>query len=141
MCCKVQKEEQLKLTSTLIDKQKLKFLSFYLALRCPSVIALIFIKMPNFLVDSYAWQCLPNKKTIRRQLGNLQRGRRYIFDRKNEIIHGVSPSVKWVAPLLREFPKPNSEMQEGCLPPEPPPPSCAPPNKTRRCAVRQNIQF
>ena len=28
------------------------------------------------------------------QLGNFERGRRYICNRKDEIIHGLSPSVK-----------------------------------------------
>ena len=33
----------------------------------------------------------------------LRGGRRYIFNREDEIIHGVSPSVKYVAPLLRDM--------------------------------------
>ena len=35
------------------------------------------------------------------QLGNLRGGRRYLYDRKNEIIHGLSQSV--VAPLFRDM--------------------------------------
>ena len=30
-------------------------------------------------------------------------GRRYIRNRKDEIIHGLSPSVKYVAPLFRDM--------------------------------------
>ena len=30
-------------------------------------------------------------------------GRRYIYDRKDEIIHGLSPSVKCVVPLFRDM--------------------------------------
>ena len=30
-------------------------------------------------------------------------GRRYIYNRKDEIIHGHSPSVKCVAPLFRDM--------------------------------------
>ena len=30
-------------------------------------------------------------------------GRRYIRNRKDEIIHGLSPSVKYVVPLCREM--------------------------------------
>ena len=33
------------------------------------------------------------------QLGNFERGPRYICNGKDEIIHGLSPSVKCVAPL------------------------------------------
>ena len=33
----------------------------------------------------------------------LRGGRRYIYDRKDEITHGLSPSVKCVAPLLRDM--------------------------------------
>ena len=34
------------------------------------------------------------------QLGNFERGRRNICNRKDDIIYGLSPSVKCVAPLL-----------------------------------------
>ena len=38
------------------------------------------------------------------QLGNLERGAQvYICNRKDEIIHGLSPSVKCVAHLLRDM--------------------------------------
>ena len=37
------------------------------------------------------------------QLGNFDRGRRYIYNRKDEIIHGLSPSVKCVAPLFGDM--------------------------------------
>ena len=37
------------------------------------------------------------------QLVNFERGRRYIYNRKDEIIHGLSPSVKYVAPLFRDM--------------------------------------
>ena len=41
-----------------------------------------------------------NKKHAGAQLGNFEwGGRRYICSRKDEIIHGLSPSVKCVAPL------------------------------------------
>ena len=36
------------------------------------------------------------------QLGKNERGRRYIFIRKDEIIHGLSPSAKCDAPLYLE---------------------------------------
>ena len=41
------------------------------------------------------WQSKPTGA----QLGNFERGRRYIF--KGEIIHGLSPSLKCVAPQFR----------------------------------------
>ena len=39
------------------------------------------------------------------QLGNFEEGggRRYINKRKDEIIHGLSPSVKCVAPRFRKM--------------------------------------
>ena len=37
------------------------------------------------------------------QLGNFEGGRRYICNRKDEIIHILSRSVKCVAPLLRDM--------------------------------------
>ena len=40
----------------------------------------------------------------RPQLGNFERGgRSYIYNRKDEIIHGLSPSVKSVAPLFSDM--------------------------------------
>ena len=44
----------------------------------------------------------------------------HISNRKDEVIHGFSPSV---APLFRETLEPNYEIQEGK---RPPPSSCAP---------------
>ena len=37
------------------------------------------------------------------QLVNFERGRRYIYDRKDEILDGLSPSMKCVAPLFRDM--------------------------------------
>ena len=34
---------------------------------------------------------------------NLRGGRRYIYNRKHEIIHGLSPGVKFVKPLFRDM--------------------------------------
>ena len=39
------------------------------------------------------------------QMGNFARGRRrYIYKRKDDIIHGLSPSVICVVPLLETYP-------------------------------------
>ena len=38
------------------------------------------------------------------QLGKFERGRMYICMRKDEIIHGLSPSVKFVAPQVETCP-------------------------------------
>ena len=48
---------------------------------------------------------LPNKKALQqgRNLVILRGGRRYICNWKDEIIHGPSPSVKCVAPLIRDM--------------------------------------
>ena len=37
------------------------------------------------------------------QLGKFERGRRYICKGKNEIIQGLGPRVKCVAPLFRDM--------------------------------------
>ena len=37
------------------------------------------------------------------ELGNFERGARYNYKRKDEIIHGLSPSVKSVATLLTDM--------------------------------------
>ena len=52
----------------------------------------------------------------------LRGGRRYICNRKDGIIHGLSPSVKCVAPLLRDM----SLAKVGNAGGGTPPPSCAP---------------
>ena len=53
------------------------------------------------------------------QLGNFEmRGRRYIYNRKDEIIHGLSPSVKCVAPLFRDM---SIAKVSAPLPKRPPP--------------------
>ena len=55
------------------------------------------------------------------QLGKFERGGRYIYDRKDEIVHDLSPSV---APLFRDMPK--YEMHEGASTPCLPPPKFCP---------------
>ena len=50
----------------------------------------------------------------------LRGGRRYIYDRKDEIIHGLSPSVKCIAPLFRDMFLAKVWNAGG------PPPCCAP---------------
>ena len=53
----------------------------------------------------------------RGELGNFERGRRYIYNRKDEIIHGLCPSVKCVAPVFSQ----SLKCRRGR-----PSPSCAP---------------
>ena len=61
------------------------------------------------------------------QLGKFERGRRYICNRKDEIMHGLSQSVKCVAPLLETRPWTKYEMQQGrATTGAPTPPTCAP---------------
>ena len=51
-----------------------------------------------------------------RNLVILRGGHRYICNRKDEIIHGLCPSVKCVAPLFRDMSLAKYEMQEGAPP-------------------------
>ena len=51
---------------------------------------------------------------------NFERGRRYIYNRKGEIIHGLSPRVKCVAPLFRDMFLAKNEMQAGGARPQRP---------------------
>ena len=52
-------------------------------------------------------------------------GCRYICNRNDEIIHGLSPSVKCVAPLYRDMSLPKVWNSGGGARPLVPPPSCA----------------
>ena len=56
------------------------------------------------------------------QLGNFERGQRYICNWKDEIILGHSPSVKCVAPLFRDMPLVKCIIGRA---PQAPLPSCA----------------
>ena len=58
------------------------------------------------------------------QLG-FERGRKNFCNRKEKIINGLSPSIKFVAPLVRDRSLAKYEMQEGARAPSAPTPSCA----------------
>ena len=53
--------------------------------------------LPIKLASNYQYQCQGRNWVI------LRGGRRYIYNRKDEIIHGLSPSVKCVSPLFRDM--------------------------------------
>ena len=63
-----------------------------------------------------------------------KQGRRYFCNRKDEIIRGLSPSVKCVASLLETSSFPKYEMQEWA----PLPPRCAPVNKRAESSKEVN---
>ena len=64
------------------------------------------------------------------QPGTFERGRSYIYNRKDGIIHDLSPSIKCVAPLFRDMSLAKYEMQEGARAPKRH--SCAPGHATHK---------
>ena len=69
----------------------------------------------------YLIQCLPLSRGATEK---FSRGAQvYICNRKDEMIHGLSPSVKCVAPLLRDMSldKVYVKCRRGCAPQAPPP--------------------
>ena len=69
------------------------------------------------------------------QLGNFERGAQVFYNRKDEITHGLSPSVKYVAPLFRDISLAKCEMHEIKLRP------CAYPNNNNKSENGIEIQL
>ena len=95
-----------------IHQQKLDLLNFWI----------LFLSFTN------QWHCVQER--------NLERGLRYIYNRKDEIIHGISPSVICVAPLFGGMSLAKEWNAGGGTPPAHSLPlTCAPVAKSLKCCV------
>ena len=69
------------------------------------------------------------------QLGNFERGRRYIYDKRDEIIYDLSQSAKCVTPLFRDIIHLSVKCRYNADAPSAPPLSCTPEHHITKFAL------